>query len=164
MLRNSLVPNDHSPRLVSYTTAEVMAPIYMVKEKLEQIIRFLIIPADNALGVRRIDEERFLFCHWVDDHDGVDRAGDSTAKHCRIAIISNLTHDWICGGVNCFQAFEAFAEGGGKAFVGTGHLCLITLMRVSKLVIGGGLTLEIIVSPPAPGGDSSIQKKVAPGG
>lgn len=26
------------------------------------------------------------------------------------------------------------------------------------------LTLEMMVSPPAPGGDSSMQKKVAPGG
>ena len=80
VLGDALIPNHDGSRLVAYTTREVMTAVHVVEEEVEHVVRLLVIPAHDALGVGGVHEQGLLFRDRMDGDDGMDRLGDGASQ------------------------------------------------------------------------------------
>jgi hypothetical protein len=111
VLRAALIPHHDSSWLISYTTREVCASVDMVKQELQHIIRFFLIPANDTLCVRGVDEQAFSLRHRMHDDYGMNRLRYRSPQDSLIAIVAYLTHYRVGGGVDCCEAFQTLSEG-----------------------------------------------------
>lgn len=86
------------------------------------LTRFFVVPANDALRIRRVHKQGLLLCHRVDGDDWVYGFADGSTQHRQVTVVADLSHDWVCCRVNCVEALESFPERRGKSFESATHL------------------------------------------
>lgn len=122
VLCDPLVPENYRSGLISHSAAEVLAAVDKVEQELQQIVRFVIVPAHDALRVAGVDEERLLAGHRVYCDHRVNGLGDPSSQICLSTVVAELSLHGLGGGVDGTEALETFPKGGRESFIGAGHL------------------------------------------
>ena len=141
-----------------------MSVVDKIKEKLQKIVRLIVIKARNTLGICRIDEE-------------IHAAGNRTQETTWwIAwVMGRQTTDFSLLSRNSCQIADAVVyiavrlsrrlrKWGDKFSKASSVYGSVSSATEAKEGWGGSLTFEIMVSPLTLDGDSSIQKKYNPRG
>lgn len=110
VLSNTLIPYNHGTRLVAHATAKVLTAVDVIEQELEEIFGFFVVPADDAFGIGRVDEEGLFAGDGVDYDDGVDGAVDGTAEDGTVTVVAEFAGDGAGGGVEGLKAFETLTE------------------------------------------------------
>jgi hypothetical protein len=122
VLRAALIPHHDGSWLIPYATSEVSASVDMVKQELQHIIRLLLIPADDTLCIRRVDEQALSLCDGMHDDHWVHRLCYRSSQNSLVAVVTDFTHDWIGGGMNRCKTLETLSKGRRQTVKSTSHL------------------------------------------
>lgn len=80
MRRNTVVPDDNRVLLPLQAGLQIRAEGDVLVEEVEEVVRLLLLQADDAARELGVDEERFLARDGVGAHERVD-GGDGLAAH-----------------------------------------------------------------------------------
>lgn len=109
-MRNSIA-EQHSPCFVANAALEILSSNNVVEEELEQVLAFLDIETNNALGIDWVDIECLLLCDWVYDNYWM-RCLDDLSTQDGILTIFELSGNAIIIRMNGIEPLEALAEFG----------------------------------------------------
>lgn len=101
-----------------------------------RLTRLLVVPADDILRIRRVNEQSFLLRHRMHSHNRVDRFGDRPPQHSHVAIISDLPHKRIRRRMRRPQPLQPLPERRRKPLERSTHV------RDHGIAPGAGGTLQ----------------------
>jgi len=100
VVRAPLIQHHYCSWLVTYTMGENVSAVDKIKEKLQKIVRLIVIKARNTLGICRIDEEIHAAGNRTQRDNVVDRVGNGTTNDRFLSIVTQFLPDSRCSGVN----------------------------------------------------------------